>query len=151
MAWPEIRPEEITNKDIDGLVGTKESQKLEFKQLLEPGDVSNKELLRDIVAMANSGGGYIIIGAKEEAGECIELCSVENAEALCQRINHIVIDGIDERITGIFIFPSKSSNNETLVLIYLPDSDLKPHMIKKDNKTEHTGFARRFRSVQNDC
>lgn len=136
MNLSEVRPENITSKDIDELVGTEESQRLEFKQKLEPGDRSNKELLRDIVAMVNSGGGYIIIGAKEKGGTCVELCSIEDAEALCQRINNIVIDGIDERITGISIFPNKSSNSETVVLIHLPDSVLKPHMVKKDNRTE---------------
>lgn len=136
MDWPEIRPEKITSKDVDGLVGTNESQKLEFKQELELGDRSNKELLRDIVAMVNSGGGYIIIGAKEKGGRCVALCSVGNAEALCQRINNIVIDGVDERITNISIFPKESSNAETVVLIHLPDSVLKPHMVKKDNRTE---------------
>jgi len=59
----------ITEADLQRLVdeGRREDVQLEFKQAL-PGnsDEGKKEFLKDVTAMANSSGGDIIYGVRED-------------------------------------------------------------------------------------
>ncbi len=49
------------------LVATCESDKLDFKRAFDPGSVAEwLELIKDIVAFANSGGGIVTIGADDD-------------------------------------------------------------------------------------
>jgi predicted HTH transcriptional regulator len=54
---------DITPDDVCSLVGRKENQRLDFKGKCKEGDPENKEIAKDICAMANADGGYIVIGA----------------------------------------------------------------------------------------
>jgi hypothetical protein len=65
-----IEPEQITEKHIINLfqVGLHEGQHLDYKraECLKKGN--NEDLLKDMCAMANKGGGIILIGIKETDG-----------------------------------------------------------------------------------
>jgi len=138
-------PSELCSSDVDGLIGREENQRLDFKETIESGDLANRELARDICSFANAEGGYMVIGAREggQMGVCAGFRSVENPEALCQRIRQVSLDCVTERVIGMEIASLSSSKGEILVAVYMPASSQKPHMVTKDGKTE---FWKRYQT-----
>lgn len=50
------------------LTATSENESIDFKRSFNPASTEEwLEIIKDIVAMANSGGGIILIGVKEKA------------------------------------------------------------------------------------
>jgi predicted HTH transcriptional regulator len=65
--------DEIGDQELEDIVAFKvpERQFIEFKAtFLNKDDSQRLELLRDVVAFANSGGGYIIIGINDNGKDC---------------------------------------------------------------------------------
>ena len=62
---------QLNESDIQALVdnGEKESSILEFKQEISGSDHEKKEIAKDVSAIANAGGGYLIVGIKEQDGQ----------------------------------------------------------------------------------
>lgn len=122
--------------DLDSLLGRKENQRLDFKREIGSGDNNNRELARDLCSFANADGGYMIIGAEEDGqGCCKDLPGVSDAIGLTQRVRQVALDLIQERIPNLQtkVIPSSADD---IVLIYIPPSFKKPHMVVKDRKTE---------------
>ena len=62
----------LTDEKIEQLLDTGyESDSLDFKETFDGSPNSWKKIAKDIFAMANSGGGYIVIGVKEARGEFV--------------------------------------------------------------------------------
>ena len=60
------------------------------------------EICKDVTAMANASGGYIIIGIREEKKIAKEFCNIDNAaHDVAQRINDICLQYIKPRIPGL--------------------------------------------------
>ena len=63
---------EITHQELKDLIGnTEEDQWIDFKQQdyhRDPNDLEKhkREICKDVTAMANAEGGYILIGVREE-------------------------------------------------------------------------------------
>jgi len=130
-------PEDITSDDLDALIGREENQRLEFKE--NYGRDDNKEIAKDICSFANADGGYIVIGARvamENKLKCIGFSSVVDPEILRQRIIQVVLDCVSERIAGLQTRVYQTSSGEQVVLIYIPPSLQKPHMVTKDKRTD---------------
>lgn len=75
----------INIDDVKTLIGNgiTEGQNIEFKQeVWAKSDEEIREMLRDISAMANAYGGYIVVGMKEDgdSGKALQLLEVLNAE-----------------------------------------------------------------------
>lgn len=124
---------DITAQDIEALLGAKERGRLEFKRSV-PTD--NLELLRDVCSMANADGGLIIVGA-ETAGEiCTGFVDVIDPDGSAQRIRQTVLDGIEARILDFGVRTLHLPTGMTVLVVYVPSSFSKPHMVKKNQKTE---------------
>ena len=128
--------DDIKLNDLDTLLGRKENQRLEFKETIENGDNANREIARDICSFANADGGYIILGAREQNETCIGFCSIDDPEDICQRIRQVALSSIQDRLTGLKVNKLSNSVGNNLVLIYIPSSIDKPHMVIKDGRTE---------------
>lgn len=124
--------QDITSEDIENLNGKKEGARLEFKQTIP----DSWKLLREICAMANADGGLLIIGAKEKNEICIGFENIKDVEINAQRIRQSILDSIEERIVGFGIKPLNLKSGENILVVFIPSSFNKPHMIKKDKKTE---------------
>lgn len=79
--------DQITEDDLQRLIGTSEDLQSEFKESLARSDEEVKEFLKDVSAMANAIGGDIVAAELERFGELEPLdatrqrpCSVLQAE-----------------------------------------------------------------------
>ena len=72
-----LDPNSIDPLDLNGdhlvrMIGLEEGQHLDYKvQANISKDEDKREFLRDVVAMTNGGGGYLIYGAIDENDKCI--------------------------------------------------------------------------------
>jgi hypothetical protein len=132
---------DITALDIEALVGQKERNRLEFKETVGSGTPELMEFLRDVCAMVNADGGIIIIGAKTTGEVCTGFVNLADVDDMTQRLRQSVLDSVEDRIFDFGVKPFLLSSGDNIILIYIPSSFGKPHMVKKDKRTE---FWRRY-------
>ncbi len=118
---------EITAQDINNLITNQvtEGQNLEFKrEAWDRKDEGVREMLRDISAMANGYGGYIIVGIEEEkqTGRALQLVGVPNAEEERDRIMACCLATLHPRIIGFGIRTLEFEKGKNIILIKVPDS-----------------------------
>lgn len=116
-------------------VGEREGQLLELKSTTYSGsDDGKKEFLKDISSLANTAGGYLIIGITEAGGQASGIAPLEGLDLDKEvlRLEHLARDGIDPRIPGMRIRPVKCSGGAVL-LIRVPKSWSPPHRISAKN------------------
>lgn len=130
--------EEINTEKINSLVENKvpEDIHLDYKQELKfSRDEDKKELLADVCAFANSGGGVILFGISEERNgnihtgipSAIVPINIENRDETIIRIDQSIKDSIEPVIYGIRI----GFTGDTGVLtLFIPYSLNTPHMVK---------------------
>lgn len=130
-------PQEWNEDDIRGLIANKaqESLTLEFKAcdaLTNKG--WRKELAKDVSAFANSAGGLLIYGIKEDP-DTHEADSIDNgydpAEVNKETLEQIINSNIHRRIDGIRYHSvplNETSPGRVLYVIQIPESARAPHM-----------------------
>jgi hypothetical protein len=136
----------ITEADLQRLVdeGRREDVQLEFKQAL-PGnsDDGKKEFLKDVSAMANSSGGDIIYGIREdrsnpdEAGKAAELVGLGaagiGADAAKLWMTELLNSSVEERILGVAIHDVQLSAGGFALVVRVPKSWNSPHVVRHKN------------------
>jgi hypothetical protein len=127
--------DEINETHLQNLIvsRTLERKTLEYKSLL-PGnrDGEKKEFLADVSSFANSIGGDIIYGIREnEDHNPVELSGVNisDIDSEIRRIESIIRDGISPRIPNVSIKIITLQNGRYSVIIRIPNSWSKPHMV----------------------
>jgi hypothetical protein len=134
----------ISNEEIARLVKEHlgERQHLEYKLTINrDSDDDIFEVLFDITSLANAGGGYLIVGIRDDGkGKAQIFESVNNPDRVKQSILSLCIDHITERIEGLEVECRKIDGNDT-VIVRIPSSIRIPHMVKYQN---HTHFVTRY-------
>lgn len=123
----------ITSEDIKNLVTNNvlERRTLEYKaQLPDNSDGDKKEFLADVSSFANTIGGDLIFGIKENNGtvETNFGLNISNSDAEIARLENIIRDGIAPRIKPEIEFISLEDNNSILI-IRLRGSLESPHRV----------------------
>jgi hypothetical protein len=121
---------------------------LDYKEKLLPlNDDSKYELLKDVSAMANSDGGTIIYGVKEQDGFPIGYpgLKISSVDDLSNRIDQILLDGLEERIPNIKHRAISKSDGLYYYIISIPSSYLSPHMIT--GQTTKPRFYQRVNTI----
>lgn len=137
--------DELSLNDILVLVESRipEGPHLEYKR--EPYGCRPQdrgEMLRDIVALANADGRYLIIGIDEDrAGRASSIVPVDNPQAVVQSMRQTCLDCISDRIEGLEIEAFETDPGEGLVVVRVPKSEHRPHMTTLYHRTE---FVRRY-------
>ena len=135
----------ITEADLQSLKENQvsEGKLIEYKQCL-PGndDKSKKEFLADITSFANAAGGHLIFGIQEEDGIPKDLCGLNdiNPDAEILRLENMIRDSVEPRIHGLAIRPISLENAGTIIVMYIPNSWSKPHVV---NFQKHWRFYSR--------
>src|SRR3954451_17653861 len=86
--------DEVTFEHVRSLVTTQaqEAQDLDFKETLyERGDSGRRALAGDVAALANTGGGILVIGvAEDDQARATQAPGVEISDGEVQRMQQIV-------------------------------------------------------------
>lgn len=132
---------DISDEEIDRLVNKhiSERQHLEFKVTLNHRDPPDRlELLRDIVSLANAGGGYLIIGIRDDGkgrAQRYEPDMIGDTQRIKQAVSSLCLEHIRERIDGLEI-KLRTIRGNPLVIVRIPTSTRIPHMVTFQNSTD---------------
>ena len=153
MIFDNHRISEITPQELIDLIGNQEENLwIDFKQQdyhrdsTDP-DKHQREICKDVTAMANADGGYILIGVQEENKIAQDFFTVDNAASIAQSINAICLQYIDPRIPNLEVEPYSltwQNRDIELVIIRIPVSGMQPHSFKWKNSTN---FVKRYGDV----
>ncbi|MEM9011754.1 MAG: ATP-binding protein [Pseudomonadota bacterium] len=124
-----------------------ESTMLDFKGNIDLATRDAKtDIARDIVALANSAGGEIIAGVKEEKGVAVDVCPFtipdDNADAFTLCIENIMRDRIEPRLSGVRI-DTVPAENDFYVRIAVARSFAGPHAVRHGARFEFLRRANR--------
>jgi len=137
----------ITADDIKFLVENNipEGEQIDYKEIFhfEEKDKENgkKEFLKDISSFANKNGGKIIYGIKENKKDhTFEICglslnnrSVRSVDAVKRQLVDIVSTGLTPSFNDLG-FKEISIDGKDLLILHIPESWNKPHMVMADKK-----------------
>ena len=153
MIFDNRRISEIASQELIGLIGNQEENLwIDFKQQdyhkdsTDP-DKHQREICKDVTAMANAEGGYIFIGIREENKIAQDFFHVDNAARIAQSINAICLQYIDPRIPNLEVEPYSlawQNRDIELVIIHIRDSGMQPHSFKWKSSTN---FVKRYEDV----
>lgn len=127
---------ELIEKAIEA--GLEETADFDMKRVVPDlkADKSKQEVAKDIAAMANSGGGWIIYGVGEGAtgiAGSIHPCEWEAKEE--QQMLTIAYTKIDPPVIGLDfnkISCGENPDEKYLVLMHIPDSADAPHFARAE-------------------
>lgn len=111
---------------------TSEKRTIEYKLTLElNSDEQKKEFLADVISFANTDGGIIIYGIREEKGFPIELIGLtsENVDILKRRIENIIRDGIAPKFNAVKVIDIPVSSTHFALVLKIPKSWSSPHLV----------------------
>lgn len=135
-------------KDLQKLIDNKieESTTLEYKSL--DSLKNNLEIAKDISAMANSEGGRIIYGIKEDENGFPEKIEWTSDKGEKDKIDQILSSRINRKIEGCEIEEIKSEvdKKKFVIIVNIPKSDLAPH--QSGNKKYYRRSNSRAREME---
>lgn len=135
---------ETAQSDIQRLIADRvqEGPHLDFKRELPLAwDASVKqELLADVTAFANSGGGDLVYGVEEnEAAEAAAICPqvLASVDQEVRRLQDFLLNLVEPRLPGVQVHPVKVTNGETtgyVFVVRVPQSWAAPHRVKTNQQ-----------------
>lgn len=136
---------ELSLDDFRALVANRipEGPHLDYKQTAYSGRAQDiREMLRDVIALANANGGYLVMGISEDGSDRpVAICPIDDYLAKSQGIRNACLDGIQERIDGLEILGFEVEPGKGIIVIHVPVSEKTPHMVTMDR---HSDFYRRY-------
>lgn len=109
-----------------------EGRRIEYKSSIGRRDEDRREFLADISSFANAAGGDLLVGISETNGtpNGISGIPVGELDAETLRLENMIRDGIEPRISGVAVHPVAIADRSTAVLIIrIPRSWSGPHMV----------------------
>ncbi|MBI4302054.1 MAG: ATP-binding protein [Chloroflexi bacterium] len=122
----------IELSDLQRLIDDKVEERttVEYKEKIY-GDSDNekRELLKDIMAMANASGGYLIIVIKEKNRVPIEILGIDDGNH-AERIENACIYCVEPRLHGLRFKPVDVADGKIILIVSIPQSLNQPHMVR---------------------
>lgn len=135
--------DDINEQDLQELINNEvlESKTLDYKEMMSGNkDSDKKEFLADVSSFANSSGGYIIYGIKEEKGVPKELVGLdmikEEVDTKILAIESLIRQGIEPRISGVKTKAIELNNGRYAIVIHSPKSWRSPHCVSYKNSSK---------------
>jgi hypothetical protein len=134
MSLGRLNFESVSEQDLRDLIaaGVPEGLSVEYKR--DPygrADADVKEFLKDVTALANSVGGHIVIGIDETGGlpTNIKPISEIDQDSEIQRMESLLRDGVEPRISGVRIRAVSLSSGGYILVLRVPRSWNPPHRV----------------------
>ena len=134
----------LSMEDINQLISlcVEESINLDFKEApaLEKNDKKKAEIAKDVSSFANSAGGYIVYGIKEDNHVADSLSFIDGNEITKEWLEQVIQTRIQRKIEGLKVIPIRFNLDirQSIYVIRIPESSQAPHM------TSDKKFYKRF-------
>lgn len=144
---------EITNKDLINLIGHQEEnlwieyKREDYQQYKNNREKYRREICKDVTAMANAEGGYIVIGVEEKDKIAQSFVDVPDADREVQSIYDTCHQYIVPRIAKLEVKPYsliQQTQEYTLIIIHIPFSENRPHGF---NSNGTLNFVKRYGDI----
>lgn len=127
MSLFDLNDYEVSVEELNLLIQNQTSEKrtIDYKfNLVLDSDENKKEFLADIISFANTDGGIMIYGMREEKGVPVELkgISPENVDILKGRIENIIRDGIAPKYSSAKVIDIDVHETNKVIVIKIPKS-----------------------------
>lgn len=122
--------------------GFKEDSRIEFKSGFSEN--VDKNLLRPVVAFANSEGGVLLIGLTDSKRELI------GCRETSEQIENFILSRIEPSMAGLFVIESVPLKEETAIILIEVESSPEIHAIrfkKRYKGNESDGYAYYYRNA----
>lgn len=139
---------EWTLEDLQGLIGLDENAALEFKDArsLLNEDKKKDEIAKDVSAMANAAGGFIVYGIGENSrGVADKLSPIPFRKGISEWLEQVISTNIEPKIHGIQIQTIIVGSDDVAIVVEIPKATtFAPHQ-----STRHSQYFRRWnRTIQ---
>lgn len=133
-------PGELTHELLDAAVkaGVREGDDLDWKSTLPADSGKSKwreEFAKDVAAMANSGGGWLVYGVREDedTSAAIEVVGVgtlgQNVE---QQLRGVAYGNVRPPVQNLQFLPVRASGRGDVLVLRVPASVDVPHLLFED-------------------
>lgn len=107
-----------------------ETVRLDFKEAIDVATRgARKELAKDLSAMANEDGGFIVFGLAEEDGVASGLTPFTLPDGLSELIDNVNETCLAPPIPGLRHTPIRREDGKAYYCIYVPRSEFGPHQV----------------------
>jgi predicted HTH transcriptional regulator len=115
----------------------RETATLEYKaEMYGRAQADVKEMVRDVVSLANAEGGIVIIGmAEDEEGSAKAIQPIADAEIQADRLVSSCLSNVSERISGLRAVPIPVASG-AIIVVHVPRSYRRPHMVTYDGAND---------------
>ncbi len=134
---------QLKEEDLQALIDNKERESsiLEYKQEISGTDHEKKEISKDISAIANTEGGYLVIGVQETDGQASAIIGTPKTigrQPIEAWIENVLITNVRPKIAITpKVIALSSVPGRVLVIIYIPQSPRRPHMVITDGRNTY--------------
>lgn len=129
------RLDQLDEAAIGQLIGLRETVDLDFKRCYEPGEKGADGLCSDVAAMANSGGGVVVLGVDEDKNaEASALAPVAVNDKEERRMRELVSARVYP-FPDWNVYPVRLASDPTqgFYVLAAAASDLRPHAVKRNH------------------
>lgn len=139
--------DDISIETLRSLVESKvpESERLDYKREVY-GKNDNREIAKDISALANTQGGHLVLGIADAEGEPTEIVGLDgiDPDAEVRRLDEVLRTSVRPSITGVRFKPIRDGERLAAIVVRVPKSWRAPHQVVANST--YRFYGRRARS-----
>lgn len=139
--------DEVSIETVRSLVESKvpESERLDYKREVY-GKGDNREIAKDISALANTQGGHLVLGISDAEGEPTEIVGLDgiDPDAEIRRMDDVLRTSVQPSIAGVRFKPIRAGERLAVIVVRVPKSWRAPHQVVANST--YRFYGRRARS-----